>query len=346
MQTQSLVHVLVAEDSITTRRYLVELINNMPGLMVCGQAHDGLEALRLTKELRPDVISMDIRMPRMDGLEATKQIMATVPTPIVAVSSSVAQREVDIAMQAIEAGALIALEKPSAAPADTAKQREYLRMLYLMASVSVVRRHRTPIEIPPVPDEFVPEVATEIVVMGASAGGPAAIVQILGQLPAGFPLPILVVQHLGADFVPGFANWLASRCQLKVQVALEGRVPAAGEIWVAPGGKHMTLNKDRQVVLHSDKGPHRHQPSIDVLFESVAQLYGARAIGVLLTGMGDDGARGMEKLRAQGARTIAQDEETCVVFGMPAAAMERQAVDYVLPLSHIAEALMDLVRVF
>ncbi len=346
MQTQSLVHVLVAEDSITTRRYLVELINNMPGLMVCGQANNGLEAVRLTKELHPDVISMDIRMPRMDGLEATKQIMASTPTPIVAVSSSVAQREVDTAMQAIEAGALIALEKPSAAPYDTAKQREYLRMLHLMASVSVVRRQQGPIEIPPVPDKFVAEEIIDVVVIGASAGGPAAIVQILNRLPADFPLPILVVQHLGVDFVPGFANWLSSRCRLKVQVALEGRVPTPGEVWVAPGGKHMTLNNDGQIVLHSDKGAHRHQPSIDVLFESVAQLYGPRAIGVLLTGMGNDGARGMTMLRAQGARTIAQDEETCVVFGMPAAAIQQQAVEYVLPLQQIADVLLDLVRVF
>lgn len=345
MQTQALVKVLVVEDSITTRRFLVNMINEAPTMMVCGEANNGLEALQMVEQLKPHIVSMDIQMPRMDGIEATKQIMATKPTPIVVASAGLGQKEVDFAMLAIEAGALAAIEKPTAAPQDEAKREEFLRLLRLMARVRVIRRNPNLLPDIALPSPIKTDIKTfpEIIAIGASAGGPGVLAQILGHLPTDFPIPILIVQHLSADFVPGFADWLSRRCKMRVRIPVQGDFPMAGEIWIAPGGKHISLSADGRVVLHSDKGNHRHQPSIDILFESVSSVFGARAIGILLTGMGDDGAEGLAMLYKQGARTIAQDEETSVVFGMPAAAIERQAAEYVLSAHQISAALLDLV---
>lgn len=340
--------VLIVEDSVTSRRFLANLVNNAPGMVVVGEASDGIEAIQMTKDTAPDVISMDLRMPRMDGLEAIRQIMQQHPTPIVAVSSILGQTEIDMAMLAMEAGAVAALEKPTAAPEDETRRREFLRMLHLMASVKVIRRYRENSSAP-VPDHFSALIKArttqpEIVVVGASAGGPGALAVILEQISIDFPLPILIVQHLSADFVPGLVDWLDRRCPLPIRLAEEGEFPRAGQVLFAPGGKHMTVNGEGRIVLRSDKGDYRHQPSVDMLFSGVAQVYGSRAIGVLLTGMGDDGAQGMAQLRAAGARTLAQNEETSVVFGMPAAAIALDAVEYVLPVEQIAAALYDLTQ--
>ncbi|MBI5931974.1 MAG: chemotaxis-specific protein-glutamate methyltransferase CheB [Chloroflexi bacterium] len=348
METMSMVQVLVVEDSMTTRRFLVDLINNIPGMMVVAEAEDGLQALRLVEELKPDVISMDIQMPNMDGLQATQHIMANTPTPIVIVSAGLGQREVDYAMLAIEAGALAAIDKPTATPQDQAKRTEYLRLLRLMAGVSVVRRRaldQLEQQLDSLPniqadDQNLPD----IVVIGASAGGPGALTQVLSYLPEDFPLPVLVTQHLSADFVPGLANWLGRRCVLPVRLALEGEYPQPGEVWIAPGGYHMQLSAEGRVLLTPDKGHYRHQPSVDALFDSVANVYGRKTIAVLLTGMGDDGAAGMERLFAFGARTIVQNEETCVVYGMPGAAVERGAAEYILPLGEIGRAITRLAQ--
>lgn len=346
MDTMSLVQVLVVEDSLTTRRFLVDLINTMPGMMVMGEAEDGLQALRLADELRPDVISMDIQMPHMDGLQATQHIMANTPTPIVVVSAGVGQREVDYALLAIEAGALAAIEKPTATPQDEAKRQEYLRLLRLMAGVTVVRRRsfdQLEQRLDALPNiQADAQHMPEIVVIGASAGGPGALTQVLSYLPDDFPVPVLVTQHLSPDFVPGLANWLARRCVLPVRLAEVGEHPQPGEVWLAPGGFHMQLSREGRILLIPEKGLYRHQPSVDVLFNSAADVYGRNTIAVLLTGMGDDGAAGMERLHAAGARTIVQNEETCVVFGMPGAAVERGAAEYVLPVGEIGHAITRL----
>ncbi len=344
-ETLLLVKVLVVEDSITTRKFLVNLINSMPGMMVCGEAYNGVEALRLTEQIRPNVISMDIQLPRMDGLEATRQIMAFVPTPIVVVSSGVGQKEVDVAMQAMEAGALAAIETPTAKPQDEAKRMEFLRLLRLMSGVRVIRRNTSPFTLTePVTVSPNHRTQPEIVIIGASAGGPGALAKILSELPTDYPLPIILVQHLAAEFISGFAAWLDTRSALPVRLALEGRRPTPGEVWVAPGDYHITLNANRRIMLHSEKAGYRHQPSIDVLLESVASVYGPRAIGILLTGMGKDGAQGMTFLRTNGGCTIAQDEHTSVVFGMPRAAIDQDGVEYVLPLHQIASVLTELVH--
>lgn len=342
-KTPDFAHVLIVEDSMTTRRFLAQLVRETPGLMVVGEATDGLEAIRMTHELSPDVISMDIHMPRMDGIEAIQHIMQIKPTPIVVVSAGLNKTEMDLAMVAMEAGAVAALEKPTAAPHDEPHRRDFVRMLQLMSSITVIRRHNDTTK--PLTKSLTPLIQTkpntmpEIVVIGASAGGPGALAHVLGNLKADFPLPILVVQHLSAEFVTGLADWLDRRCSLAVKIAPEGEIPRSGEVWLAAGGHHMALGYEGQIVYQLEKGLYRHQPSVDMLFDSVAQHYGGRTIAVLLTGMGDDGAASMAKLYKAGARTLVQNRETSVVFGMPSAAIALGAAEYILPLPQIAKAL-------
>lgn len=343
MLTESMVKVLVVEDSITTRRFLVKLINDMPGLMVCGEAYDGQDAIRLAEELLPDVISMDIHMPRMDGVEATRQIMIHTPTPIVVASNGVGQREVDVSMQALAAGAVAVIEKPTAAPHAEAKRMEYVRLLRYMARVKVIRRYAS-LPLPSIPLTLQTTLRPQAVVIGASAGGPAALAQILTNLPNDFPVPIIIVQHLAADFVAGFVQWLDSHSPMIVRVAVDGERPLAGHVLVAPGDFHTVIRSDGTLGLIAEKGDYRHQPAVDVLFDSAAQVYGKQVIAVLLTGMGTDGAAGMVGLRTLGAHTIVQDEATSVVYGMPAAAIERHAAEFVLPDVKIAQALLELTR--
>ncbi len=362
----STIRVLVVEDSLTQRHQLVSLIQHAPGMAVVGQARDGLEALALVEKLKPDVVSMDIRMPRLDGLEATRQIMEQCPTPIVIVSH--ASSDAEMAMLAMEAGALAALEKPPARnhPDFVARCTELLSMLRLMAGVRVIRHWngKTASSNPPRPGTgqlspiLSPPAASsariEIAVIGASAGGPGALSALFQGLPPDFDLPILVVQHLTTDFMPGLAEWLNRAGPLPVRLAAHGDVPRPGEILIAPGGAHMSvqstgsagvgLSTEKRIVLDSNKGVYRHQPAVDALFDSVADQYGSSAIGIVLTGMGDDGAAGLRRMRNAGAHTIVQDEASCVVFGMPGAAIVLGAAEVVLPLDKIASAILALSR--
>jgi two-component system, chemotaxis family, protein-glutamate methylesterase/glutaminase len=342
------IRVLVVEDSITQRHQLVSLIQKAPDMTVIGQARDGLEAILLAEKLRPDVISMDIRMPRLGGLDATRQIMEQFPTPIVIVSH--ASSDADMAMQAMQAGALAAIEKPPARthPEFDTRCDELLSMLRLMAGVHVIRHWPSPSNgsaadtLPKTAQLRNSLVVPEIVAIGASAGGPGTLATLFRGLTPSFALPILVVQHLAADFMPGLADWLNRSSNLPVRLAVDGEIPPPGTVLVAPGGHHLRLSTDRRIVLDSDRGNFRHHPAVDVLLRSVAESYGPRSIGVVLTGMGDDGAEGLRAMRATGARTIVQDEATCVVFGMPAAAIALGAAEFVLPLEKIASTILRL----
>jgi len=342
------IRVLVVEDSVTQRRQLVTLIQKAPDMEVIGQARNGMEAIELVEKLRPDVISMDIRMPHLGGLEATREIMREFPTPIVIVSH--ASSDADMAMAAMQAGALAAIEKPPAStdPHYARRCEELVSTLRLMARVRVIRHwnnHSRPLpKTGPLLATSQPLLAPvpEIVVIGASAGGPGALAAVLGKLPADFALPVLIVQHLTAEFMPGLAEWLNRAGPLPVRLAVGGELPLPGQVLLAPGGAHLRLSIEGRVVLDSIRGSYRHQPAVDALFKSTADCYGSRAIGIVLTGMGDDGAAGLRLMRDAGARTIAQNEETCVVFGMPAAAIERGAAEFVLPLEKIGSAIRAL----
>jgi len=302
---------------------------------------------------------MDVLMPRVNGLEATRQIMSSYPTPIVVVS---AVNTSPAALDALQAGALAVIEKPPARNAPDYKNRcsEITQMLKLMANVRVIRhwpldhdhpstnnQSSTPITTaknPPLASFSLSTGALPAVIgIGASAGGPGALATLLGSLPADFPLPILVVQHLSSDFVPGLTEWLDRVCNLNVRLAIAGEIPMAGTVYVAPGNRHLRFGADRRLVLDSMVGGYRHCPAVDALFESMATMYRSQSLGIILTGMGDDGAAGLGLIRDNGGHTIAQDEPSSVVFGMPAAAIARGAAEVILPLSEIGIALQHMV---
>ncbi len=342
--------VLLAEDSPTVRHHLARLINDTPGLKVVGEARDGREVVELAQSLRPDVISMDIRMPLMDGLEATRQIMAACPTPIVVVSGLL-DDDIDLSFRALQAGAVAVVEKPPArqSPNFSAQQRQLGHTLAAMANVRVIRRW----ERPPGQNSVVlpgglprPASTPEILAIGASAGGPSALSTLLGGLPAGLPLPVVIVQHMPDEFISGLARWLTKVSPLAVDIAGQQRSLRPGVVYLAPGDAHVVVTRQGQTLvskLVAEPGSYRYQPSVDVLFESVAACCGAAAVGVILTGMGDDGAAGLLTMRRAGARTFAQDKTSCTVFGMPAAAIERGGVEQVLPLERLPEAVLRLV---
>jgi two-component system chemotaxis response regulator CheB len=345
------VRVLVAEDSPTMRRHLVNVINAAPGLRVVGEARDGQEVLALVGELRPDVISMDIRMPGMDGLEATRRVMNQYPTPVVVVSGLVEQ-DIDLSFHALQAGALAVVEKPldRSEPDYAAKQRHLVNTLIAMARVRVVRRWDTVEEVPVVVGQAArapqARVVPEIIAIGASAGGPSALSVILKDFPAGFRVPIVIAQHMPDEFTVGLARWLDKATALRVQLAEDNLVLEAGVAYLSPGSAHLSvIRRQGQLVarLFTERGTYRYQPSVDVLFQSVAQTCGPAGIGVVLTGMGDDGAVGLLAMRQAGAITFAQDEASCTVFGMPGAAIGCGAVMHVLGLSNLATTLTQLI---
>jgi two-component system chemotaxis response regulator CheB len=301
--------------------------------------------------LKPDVVSMDINMPRIDGFEATRRIMAEHPTPVVVVSGLV-EKDIDLSFQALEAGALAVVEKPPDRrnPSFHEKQLHLVRTLAAMAGVSVVRRG-IPVPVPVhedtrhVVETPVVDTGPEVIAIGASAGGPSALSKLLAALPGDFPVPIVIVQHIPQEFVLGLARWLDKNSPLEVQVAKDGIALEQGVVNLSPGTTHLRIVRRGEALtvrLVPDKGDHRYQPSVDVLFESVAQACGERAIGLILTGMGDDGAAGLLQMRQGGARTLVQDKDSCTVFGMPAAAIECEAAEQIRSLTELPSAIMEL----
>ena len=337
------IRVVVAEDSETTRALLVSILSSDPGLQVVGQAPNGERAVELTKQLRPDVVTMDIKMPVLDGFEATRKIMTEAPTPIVIVSANVEPRDIDASMHALRAGALAVLRTPAgpASPDFEVSCRRFIDTVRGMSQVKVVRqwpdrrrksssrsspKHRPPIE---------------IIGVAASTGGPAAILSLLSAFPADFSVPVVVVQHMSRDFVSGFGEWLNALSPVRVKVARHGDLLEPGCVYLAPDDHHLGVG-DGCILL--DDGPpiESFRPSATHLFRSMSETYGARGIGVILTGMGRDGVDGLHALHAAGGEVIAQDEPSSVVFGMPRAAIESGVVSSILPLPSIARRLVQL----
>jgi two-component system chemotaxis response regulator CheB len=335
------IRVLIVDDSPVVRTVLASMLGSQPGFVVVGQAQDGLEAVRLTANLRPDVITMDIRMPRMDGLEATRRIMSSTPTPIVVVASSVYATDLNIAFSAVEAGALTVVEKPHGLVAADyeAVSDQLLTSVRLMSDVHVVtlRPRGTTGTTRVLPEADLDRV--DIIAIAASTGGPGVLHEILQGLPADFPIPIVLVQHITSGFVPGFVRWLDSVTALQVVSAKEGDRVAPGRVLVAPDDAHLTVTPGGVVSLERTEPIKGQRPSATRLFEAVAASYRNNALGIVLTGMGEDGADGLEVLRRYGGHVIAQAEAGCVVFGMPRAAIVRGLAHQVLNPTEIAEVL-------
>lgn len=344
------IRIVLVEDSPTVRRYLANLIDETPDMRVIGEAKNGDEAVEMVEMLRPDVISMDINMPEVDGLQATRLIMSRTPTPIVVVSSLL---DVDVALslKAIEAGALAVVSKPPDRrnPTFPESQKQLLTTLRAMARVKVVsrRQYRKNLNQTTNSDHDIVKdsIRPELIVIGASTGGPSALIRLLRELPADLPVPIIIVQHIPNEFIGGLVKWLDSVTPLQVTLGQDDMFLEPGKIVIAPGTAHLTVKQKNgrlYTKLIAQNNQSRHIPSIDVLFESVAYAVGKKAIGIILTGMGDDGARGLLTIRKAGGYTIVQDEVSSTVFGMPRAAIELGGVQKVVPLENLTSQIKKL----
>ena len=345
------IRVVVVDDSPTVRDLLTTVLSDA-GLQVVGQGTNGEEAIRLVDRLRPDVVTMDVHMPRMDGLEATRRIMRQSPTPIVIVANSMTHPNVDLTFESLKAGALTVVRKPGLRDPETCEQM--VQTVRLMAGVPVVhhwerkpagRDRKSEVGVAHLHSDLRPLPSyIRIVGIASSTGGPAALAAVLGTLPQDFPLPILIVQHMTNGFAAALAEWLNTQTPLAVSLAGHGETPQPGTVLIAPDDYHMQVSLRGVVELVREPPYKGLRPSANYLLASLARAYGPKALGVILTGMGDDGADGLEALHKSGGLTLAQDEATCVVYGMPGEAMARNAVDRVLSPSQIALALCQLGR--
>ena len=360
--------VIVVDDSAVQRRFLRGAIDADPAFDVVGEARNGKEAIALVERLRPHAIVMDLDLPVMGGVEAIERIMATCATPILVYSAFVAGEDSENALEALAAGAVDVLAKPG--PQDTGTLDEYAEMLRTrLRMVSRIRvithprgRLRTgakltgeaksitgvgrrPLSAMPVADPIPTRDGVKLLVIGASTGGPHALLSVLSALPADLPQAVLVVQHMAEGFIGGLASWLDQLVPLPVSVGESGRRLEPGTVTIAPSGGNLLVQDDRLRVLVTPPEPGQfHVPGIDATMRSVADALGPEAVGVLLTGMGRDGAAGLLAMRRRGAFTIGQDEATSAVYGMPAAAAAMDAIDRQLPIDEIGPALCEVLR--
>ena len=339
------IRVLVVDDSTFMRHAITKYLQTDPGITVVGAAYDGLDALAKISLLKPDVITLDVEMPRMDGLTTLKRIMAEHPTPVIMLSS-LTQRGARPTVQALMRGAVDFIPKPSAGTDIGAIIEELIAKVKAAAGVRPVKLQPQQSTAPPPAAKQMPRPLRKgdpLIVIGASTGGPRALHQVLSGLPADLPAAVMVVQHMPPAFTRSLAQRLNQSILLAVQEAANGDRLAKGLVLLAPGDFHLQAN-GRRVVL--DQGPPRNhvRPAVDVTMESAAREHGAAVIGVVLTGMGSDGTSGAERIRAAGGRVIAEDESTCVVYGMPRSVVEAGQANQVVPLPKVASALIEMLE--
>nr|WP_203544698.1 chemotaxis-specific protein-glutamate methyltransferase CheB [Desulfovibrio sp. JC022] len=344
---------MIVDDSASVRTLFAEMFKREDDFEVVGCAEDGYSALRMVRDLKPDVVTMDVNLPDCDGFRVTRMIMEDNPVPIVIVSAIYRASDAEIGFRLIDTGALAFHNKPALKSENFEEQmQDIILSVRLMSEVRVVRRktrfRREAINEKVVPDKVASRSESltgkgKIVCIGASTGGPQAIKQILMSLPQGFPVPILIVQHMSDGFTKGMANWLKNHTGHDIRIASHDDELKPGVIYFAPEGVHTEISPKRRIVLTDAPNVNGIKPSASVLFNSVARNLGRSAVGVLLTGMGRDGADGLLEIRRNGGYTIAQDEESSIVFGMPGEAVKIGGAVSVLPLDSIGG---ELCRIF
>jgi len=350
-----MIRILIAEDSPTTTLLLKDLINNNSDMEVIGTAVNGREAVKMAHELKPDVITMDIHMPFMDGYQATRMIMSTTPIPIIVISSSVNKNEMQITFRAIEEGAVAVLEKPvMSGHTDYEKiSNQLIRTIQAMSEVKLITRKLVqPVEKQIADQIFTPLItpldhAFEVVAIGCSTGGPQALSMILATMPADYPLPIVITQHMSSGFIDGMVKWLAGSTLMNVVLAEDQQELQPGTVYFAPDDRHLVIKRNSQglmVQLNESPPLNGFRPSATPLLESVAQVCGRHSIGIILSGMGQDGVAGLFEIQKVNGHTFVQDQASSVVFGMAAAAIKTGATDEIVALNDIAAHLIELAR--
>ena len=346
------VRVLVCDDSSLCRDLIEDALRRDEDLKVVGMCSNGHEAVAMARELKPDVITMDVEMPVMGGLEAVERIMASNPTPILVLTADPSGQKAKLTYRALELGALALQVKPSV-DADY-ESWALAREVKLLSTVKVIRHVRQARGAPArskskkhsatVPSEEALPIdgELELVAIGCSTGGPMVLHRIVHDLPKDFAVPVVIVQHINPSFAESLANWLSAASKLSIKLAEDGDLLRPGQVLIAPPGMHLVTPTKGRVALRQGEPRDGHLPSVTMLMESVARVYGPRALGVLLTGMGADGAEGLFAMKRAGARTLAQSQESCVVFGMPSAAVQLGAVDALVHSDDMARAIQDL----
>ncbi len=343
------ISVLLVEDSPVALEILDRLLASSPDIKVVGKACNGKEAIDLIPKLQPKVICTDLHMKEMDGLELTKQVMANHPRPILVVSTSVQKEDTNTIFELLQAGAVDVFPKPNTGLASDYEQvkRDLINKIKILSGVTVFTKRQTPPVDPSSANNFAfPSDITRTiraVAIGASTGGPQALHKIIAQLPANLPVPVICTQHISKGFLQGLVDWLDSECKVKLKIAQVGDLPAPGTVYFAPDNNHLEIDAQGKFIYGSALPVDGHCPSVTVSFRSVARFYGRAAMSILLTGMGKDGAAGMQAIAQAGGITIAQDEKTCVVFGMPSEAISLGVAQHVLPIQDIAPLLLKKV---
>jgi len=346
-----MIKVLIAENSPVLQVILNHIFSSEPEIHVIGIVNNGAEALQFIERKKPDIITIDIHLPKMNGFEATRRIMEKYPVPVIILTSSYELQDANITFLALEAGAVAVVEKPEGIgfPGFDDMAKRLIQTIKLMSEVKVVKRRAKLLRVeaaatsPELKFKQIPT-AVKCVAIGASTGGPPALQTILTGLSKDFPVPVLIVQHIAAGFLQGLVEWLGQASALPVRIASKGELLLPGHVYFAPDGLHMGVESSGRVVLCKEQPENSLRPSVSYLFRSVAKAFGPHAVGVLLTGMGSDGARELKLMKEKGAVTIVQDQESSVVYGMPAEAIKLGAAVYVLSPGRIPEALDRLVR--
>jgi two-component system chemotaxis response regulator CheB len=342
------IRVVIVDDSLVAREMLAQILATDPEFEIVGEAKDGRQGVEMVAALRPDLVTMDIHMPHMDGLAAVEKIMAYSPTPILVVSSSVRGTGTGRAFDALALGALEVIKKPE--PKDWEELdrigRDIIRKAKMLSRVKVIthlsgrRAGERPRGIDAAPSRA--GKSPSLVAVGSSTGGPSALMTVLSALPKEFPAVVLVAQHIAEGFIPGLVQWLDGGCDVEVRVAVDKQAPEPGVVYLAPTGLNLEFDGRSMRFVAPGQGQ-LYIPSADTLFASVAASCKTTAVGVILTGMGNDGAKGLKAMRDAGAVTIAQDEDTSTVYGMPRAAAELGAATHVLPIERIGAEVARLV---